>query len=205
MTAWEADAELFGKASSKAFLALLAARCVEPGEQGGTKLHLEFGKVFAPDFARAAGKGANTVRRYLAAWDLLAEDGHVPSRTELVPGLDVELPAAKTWTEYYRRANPPKPKNPGDVTLEQAEAEIAEDPAARLLPTPRSRHVDTYLLRMFDATSDIQNRLPGPAATAMNRLVDALADLTDPDQTNRAFLHSLDAVAELAAALGTPE
>lgn len=136
MTAWEADAELFGKASSKAFLALLAARCVEPGEQGGTKLHLEFGKVFAPDFARAAGKGANTVRRYLAAWDLLAEDGHVPSRTELVPGLDVELPAAKTWTEYYRRANPPKPKNPGDVTLEQAEAEIAEDPAARLLPTP---------------------------------------------------------------------
>ncbi|WP_406087442.1 hypothetical protein [Kitasatospora purpeofusca] len=203
MIAWEADAELFGKASSKAFLALLAARCVELSESG-VSVHLDTYKVSALQFSRASGKGTNTVKRYLAAWDLLAEDGHVPPRAELVPGMDVELPSAKTWTEYYRRANPPKPKNPGDVTLEQAEAEIAEDSAARLVPTPKGRHVDTFLLRMFDATSDIESRLPRSAADAVGRLVDALADLTEPDQTNRAFLRSLDAVVELAAALGTP-
>ncbi|MFD4397874.1 hypothetical protein [Kitasatospora sp. NPDC058478] len=209
MSAWEADAELFGKAGSKAFLAMLAARCVEPGTgQGARELRAKRHevKVSANGFARSAGKGAHTVHRYLATWDLLASAGHVPPRDELAPGVDVELPAAKTWTEFYRKANPPKPRaeKPEDVTLEQAEAELAADPTARLVPVPQSRHVSTYLQRMKHATEDIFDRAPDPVADAVMRLVDCLEALSNPDQTNRAYLHSLDAVAELAAAFATP-
>ncbi|MFJ6622352.1 hypothetical protein ACIQOW_32820 [Kitasatospora sp. NPDC091335] len=202
MTAWEVDAELFGKASSKAFLALLAARCVE---LSGTSAHVSSDmKVSAETFAQGAGRSRNTVKAYVRTWDLLAKDGHVPPRTELVPGMDVELPAAKAWTEYYRRANPPKAKKTDGVTLEQAEAAISDEPPGTVLPVPQGRRVETYVTRMFEATEDIEDRIPGPAGDAVGRLVEALAALRDPVQTNRAYLHSLDAVAELVAALGTP-
>ncbi|MFI2609645.1 hypothetical protein [Kitasatospora sp. NPDC018619] len=208
MSAWEMDAELFGKAGSKAFLAMLAARCVEEKLSGERTdlVQMDEVKASAAQFAKTSGKGVNTVKRYLAAWDLLAEAGHVPPRDELAPGVDVDLPDSKTWTEFYRKANPPKPKpeKPDDVTLEQAEAELAADPTVRLAPVPQSRHITTYVQRMKHATEDIADRAPDAVADAVMRLVDCLEALSIPDQTNRAYLHSLDAVAELAAAYANP-
>ncbi|MFF4922926.1 MULTISPECIES: hypothetical protein [unclassified Kitasatospora] len=206
MSTWEKDAELFGKAGNKAFLAMLAARCVESGTgQGARGPRPEMAKVSAREFAKAAGKVHTTVAKYLSTWDLLAEAGHVPPREELAPGVDVDLPAAKTWTEFYRKANPPKPKagKPGDITLEQAEAELAADPTVRLLPVPQGRHVGTFLMRMFDATADIGDRVPDPVADAVTRLVESLESLSNPDETNHAYLRSMAAVTDLAAALGT--
>ncbi|WP_328953689.1 hypothetical protein [Kitasatospora purpeofusca] len=201
MSAWQEDADLFGKAGSKAFLAMLAARCVELSERG-VNVKNDISKVSASAFAKAAGKAVNTVKNYITTWDLLAEDGQVPPRDQLAPGVDVDLPTVKTWTEYYRKANPPKPKatKPEDVTLEQVEAELAENPDVRLLPVPQSRHVTTYVRRMKHATEDIGDRAPDSVADAVMRLVDCLEALSIPGQTNRAYLHSLDAVAELAAA-----
>ncbi|MCX4751426.1 hypothetical protein OG455_39010 [Kitasatospora sp. NBC_01287] len=208
MSAWEADAELFGKAGSKAFLAMLAARCVEPnnGNSAVDPSENSEGKSSAKAFARVSGRSDKTITRYVATWDLLAEAGHVSSRDELAPGVDVDLPAAKTWTEFYRKANPPKPRaeTPDDVTLEQAEAELAADPTVRLVPVPQGRHVGTYVQRMKHATEDIFDRAPDAVADAVLRLVDCLEALSNPDQTNRAYLHSLDAVAELAAAYANP-
>ncbi|GAA1403310.1 hypothetical protein GCM10009639_47960 [Kitasatospora putterlickiae] len=207
MNTWENDAELFGRAGNKAFLAMLAARCVEE-KASGERTDLvknDKAKTSATQFAKTAGKATNTVKNYIATWDLLADAGHVPSRDELAPGADVHLPAAKVWTEFYRKANPPKPKTgkPDDVTLEQAEAELAADPTVRLLPVPQSRHVATYTLRMINATEDVADRFPDPVANALTRLAQDLEDLADPAQTNRAYLRSMDAVTELVTALGT--
>ncbi|MFJ7275342.1 hypothetical protein [Kitasatospora sp. NPDC098663] len=134
-------------------------------------------------FAAAAGKARGTVNNYLATWDLLAEAGHVPSRDQLVPGVDVDLPTAATWKEFYRRAHPPARSVPTMVT-------------------PRtSPEVEAAVVRMFDAVDGFEERTPGPVAQALGQMADSLAEMREPDRTRAAYLRALDALAELLEAL----
>jgi len=87
-------------------LGLLVARCVEPRAGQGRRASApeeQKSKTSAAAFARAAGVSRNTVARYLAAWEVAAEEGIVLARTDLEPGVDPELDfgALPAWDEYY--------------------------------------------------------------------------------------------------------
>ena len=117
-TAWEHDAVLAAtvQKQGKPYTARLVARCVLEAPHGGDRDKFQtelarLGKTTVEDFATFSGIGKNTVRRYLRTWQAMSAAGVVPVVEELEPGKDAgELPDAKTWTEHYRAANPPKPK-----------------------------------------------------------------------------------------------
>ncbi|WP_225826732.1 hypothetical protein [Streptomyces naphthomycinicus] len=104
------DAHDFGAyAKSGGWLfALKVARCVQPGSNQGEKSVVpprgsrdEVAKVSASEFGRRAGSSSNRVMRFYRAWARAAEDGLVPPFEQLQPGVDVELPDAEIWSEYY--------------------------------------------------------------------------------------------------------
>jgi hypothetical protein len=61
-------------------------------------------KISARAFARLAGGAlhADTVIRYLKAWDSAADAGLVPPSASLAPDDDPPLPPAERWDEFYR-------------------------------------------------------------------------------------------------------
>jgi hypothetical protein len=101
----ERDAREFGvHVRTKGWrLALLVARCVQPRQGARRATSPDSGKVTQTAFARAAGINRETVALYLTAWDRAVEDGVVPPRAELAPGIDpvLDFAALPLWDEYY--------------------------------------------------------------------------------------------------------
>ncbi|THC47227.1 hypothetical protein E7X58_28560 [Streptomyces sp. A1499] len=141
------DAQDFGayvKAGGWLF-ALKVARCVQPGLSQREnsvapprKSHGGVAKVSANEFGRRAGSSSNRVMRFYRAWARAAEDGLVPQFEQLQPGLDVELPDADAWNDYYTTRSSGESER-GALITAAAEAEgirptkaleVAENPTA---------------------------------------------------------------------------
>jgi hypothetical protein len=109
---WERDAELAGQIDrgDKSYVAMLAARCVEEtvrGARGRGRSEFSDQKTSCLRFAEHSRISDKTVSAYLRTWDAMARDGVVPTRDELLPGVDVaDLPDRDTWNKWYREANP---------------------------------------------------------------------------------------------------
>ncbi|MFW0787622.1 hypothetical protein AAFP35_24265 [Gordonia sp. CPCC 206044] len=65
-------------------------------------------KVSATKFADAADMSRNTILRYVAAWDRMADAGLVPARTDLRPGADIPLDHLDSdlFKKHYRDPTP---------------------------------------------------------------------------------------------------
>ncbi|WP_406194754.1 hypothetical protein OH807_05890 [Kitasatospora sp. NBC_01560] len=65
-------------------------------------------KVSANEFARRIGWSTPRVMRYYRAWERGIEKYGLPDFNQLQPGVDVDLPSAKTWTACFTagRVNP---------------------------------------------------------------------------------------------------
>jgi hypothetical protein len=181
------DVELYtavASANRKAFLTMIAARCVQPDHGNSAFDPSEFseGKVSANAFAKASEISDKTVTKYLRTWDLMAEKGVVPKRSELKPGKDVDpLPDKDLWTQYYRQANPqPEPK--------------AVEPAT---VTPVTASVVTA---QFDRVRADVNTVPGDVGDGLRRLVDELAAIPVPTDPGP-YLGMLESVAQIAASV----
>lgn len=113
---WERDAEVAGSVerNSKAYIAMLIARCVQPGEgQGRRNFSQNREKCSLVAFAKRAGMSDHTVAAYLRTWEALAAAGIVPAPADMTPGADVPLPTPEQWVTHYRAANtPPPPPSP---------------------------------------------------------------------------------------------
>lgn len=128
---WKTDAALAGQLErgAKVHLTMLIARCVEPGKgQGRRNVSEKSEKSSAKGFADHSGISDKTVTAYLKTWDAMAADGIVPSREELMPGVDVDLPDQAKWLGYYREANrvqvdPDPSTGQGDATARGAKSE----------------------------------------------------------------------------------
>ncbi|MFF7894855.1 hypothetical protein ACFZDI_23740 [Streptomyces sp. NPDC007907] len=187
------DAQDFGAyAKSGGWLfALKVARCVQPGSNQGEKSvpsprgrRDEAAKVSASEFGRRAGSSSNRVMRFYRAWARAADDGLVPQFEQLQPGVDVELPDAETWGEYYTTRSSAESER-GALITAAAEAEgirptkaleVAENPTAlraAILADPSTAEA---------ARSALMDRLEGDAAlqAAMAR------HITDTDTLRKA-------------------
>ncbi|MGQ4724387.1 hypothetical protein [Streptomyces tunisiensis] len=141
------DAQEFG-AYAKAggwLFALKVARCVQPGSNQGEKSvpsprggRDEVAKVSASEFGRRAGSSSNRVMRFYRAWARAADDGLVPQFEQLKPGVDVDLPDAEIWGDYYTTRSSGESER-GALITAAAEAEgirptkaleVAENPTA---------------------------------------------------------------------------
>src|SRR5690606_6317464 len=151
----------------------LIARCVEVGTgQGARQPRSEMTKVSLRTFSEYAEISHNTVKKYLDTWDVMADRGYVPDRTELEPGEDIDVPDMKVWTECYRIAHPPKPKT--------------EKPADPLV------EFDTDNKRIEQARSLIAflptDRVPEKYHGQVSRIQDSLARITMGDSPERNML-----------------
>lgn len=127
-----ADALAFRPALQRSWEAgLLVARSAAPGS-GGPRLTgrkpASYRRSFR-EFAEIAGVHRDTVRSYFGAWQRAAAAGLVPDASELVPGQDVDLSAAKaaetSWDDFYSaKAIAP------DAAAEWAEAGFEYEPMA---------------------------------------------------------------------------
>jgi len=189
---WQSDAELAGTLYRKAkpYTAMLIARSVEEKGPGArTDLESSF-KVSAKQFADQADISHPTVMKYLRTWDAMAQAGIVPPREEMEPGQDVEVPDQKTWTYYYREANPPKPKKPKDPSP----TDEAIDLRGRVdLSNPRVRKA----LEMAHGTATVA----GKFQPAVKRISEALTDIGLGANPNRAYVSLVVAFADLVAEL----
>lgn len=143
---WEQDAKLFGQLSRdhKVYLALLAARCVKLSRSGVSVKTDTSAKTSAASFGKAAGIVANTVKTYLKVWEAMAKDGIVPSRDDLVPGVDVELPDKATFTKYYRQAvQAPAPTKALDEKTTEEASEVSESKTREAPTTKAVKQDDT--------------------------------------------------------------
>ena len=189
---WQSDAELAGTLyrKSKPYTAMLIARCVEPGYGEGNRPEVDGSKTSQRDFAEHADISPTTVGKYLRTWDAMAQAGIVPPREELEPGEDVEVPDQKTWTYYYREANPPKPKKPKDPSP----TDEAIDLRGRVdLSNPRVRKA----LEMAHGTATVA----GKFQPAVKRISEALTDIGLGANPNRAYVSLAVAFADLVAEL----
>lgn len=195
---WESDAELFGTLHTKnhPYKAMLAARSVIPGDGNGGDRKSDQWKAVTTDrasaraFAEHAGVTHPTVMKYLRTWDAMAQAGIVPPREELEPGQDVEVPDQKTWTYYYREANPPKPKKPKDPSP----TDEAIDLRGRVdLSNPRVRKA----LEMAHGTATVA----GKFQPAVKRISEALTDIGLGANPNRAYVSLVVAFTDLVAEL----
>lgn len=193
---WQSDAELAGTLyrKSKPYTAMLIARCVEPGagqsERGSRRKELSDEKVSSKKFADHSGISDPTVMKYLRTWDAMAQAGIVPPREELEPGEDVEVPDQKTWTYYYREANPPKPKKPKDPSP----TDEAIDLRGRVdLSNQRVRKA----LEMAHGTATVA----GKFQPAVKRISEALTDIGLGANPNRAYVSLVVAFTDLVAEL----
>lgn len=188
---WQSDAELAGTLyrKSKPYTAMLIARSVEEQEHGGDRSR-QVQKCTCPQFAEMAGIAPNTVRKYLRTWDAMAQAGIVPPREEMEPGQDVEVPDQKTWTYYYREANPPKPKKPKDPSP----TDEAIDLRGRVdLSNQRVRKA----LEMAHGTATVA----GKFQPAVKRISEALTDIGLGANPNRAYVSLVVAFTDLVAEL----
>jgi len=120
----------------------------------------------------------------------MAQAGIVPPREELEPGEDVEVPDQKTWTYYYREANPPKPKKPKDPSP----TDEAIDLRGRVdLSNQRVRKA----LEMAHGTATVA----GKFQPAVKRISEALTDIGLGANPNRAYVSLVVAFADLVAEL----
>ncbi len=198
---WESDAELAGTLyrKSKPYTAMLIARCVELSKSG-VSVKNDTSKVSAGEFAELAGIATNTVKAYLRTWDAMAAAGLVPARDSMEPGEDVDVPDMKTWTYYYREANPSKPKSAKDdgVKVGQVRDEEVSDVEVFF---PENRRVDQFARRLEMSRRSVESRAKGPAATSYNRAVQCLQEVLEGQNTGRNLLHLLDALTELGTTL----
>ncbi len=110
MSGWEADAHLLNTSrwSNRLDEAAIIARSVEPGtgqsERGSRRSLMADEKCSASKFADAADMSKTTVLRVLRTWDRMADDGHVPPRAALSPGVPVALDGVDVdlFKKHYR-------------------------------------------------------------------------------------------------------
>lgn len=152
---------------------LMVARCVQPGSNQGEKPESsprgsrhEVMKVSANEFGRRAGCSANRVMRFYRAWSRAVEDGLVPGFEDLQPGVDIDLPYADAWSQYYATRSSGESER-GTRISAAAEAEgIRPTKALEVAENPTALRVAIL--------SD-----SGTAEAARNALMDRLEE--DPD------------------------
>ncbi len=79
------------------------ARCVEPDNANAARWG-HGSKCTMRSFSDHSGIARNTVKKYLDTWDVMADRGYVPDRTELEPGEDIDVPVIYT-TSSDRTSN----------------------------------------------------------------------------------------------------
>lgn len=189
---WQSDAELAGTLYRKAkpYTAMLIARSVEPDAGNPVESSYHGDRVSAREFADHSGISHPTVMKYLRTWQAMAEAGIVPFPADLEPGQDVEVPDQKTWTYYYREANPPKPKKPKDPSP----TDEAIDLRGRVdLSNQRVRKA----LEMAHGTATVA----GKFQPAVKRISEALTDIGLGANPNRAYVSLVVAFTDLVAEL----
>ncbi|MDT0453409.1 hypothetical protein [Streptomyces hesseae] len=152
---------------------LKVARCVQPGSSQREKPESsphgsrnEATKVSANEFGRRAGCSANRVMRFYRAWSRAVEDGLVPSFEDLQPGVDIDLPDADAWSQYYTTRSSGGSERGARITA-AAEAEgIRPTKALEVAENPTALRVAIL--------SD-----SGTAEAARNALMDRLEDDLD--------------------------
>lgn len=193
---WEVDARHAGQAEKnrKPYIAMLIARCVEPGkedsgarEKNAADVDL---KCSSRAFADISGVTDRTIRRYLDTWNALADAGEVPHTVDMTPGSDVELPTRETWRKWYRECFPPAER------AAQAEELLAPNTDS-LLEAAAGRQGQ----RLFDSARSASSSVPGIAGDQLRRLVESLMDMATDDDPRKAWKRSLHAIGELATAL----
>lgn len=188
---WQSDAELAGTLywKSKPYTAMLIARSVELDNSNASRWGRAT-KCSVRAFSDESGINHQTVSKYLRTWDAMAQAGIVPPREEMEPGQDVEVPDQKTWTYYYREANPPKPKKPKDPSP----TDEAIDLRGRVdLSNQRVRKA----LEMAHGTATVA----GKFQPAVKRISEALTDIGLGANPNRAYVSLVVAFADLVAEL----
>src|SRR5690606_1578459 len=159
---WQTDAELAGTLYKKAkpYTAMLIARCVEPDHGSGKRPEMDTSKTSQRSFADHAGIAPTTVGKYLRTWDAMATAGLVPTRGELTPGTDVDLPDMKQWKDYYREANPTKSKPEKDNAPLPKPDQVTEQELGEPVDIEPTRIVGRYVVRMSQSvkSSKIEDR-----------------------------------------------
>ena len=146
----QADAQEFGQHVRQGGwrLGLLVARNVEKGQGNGRPVKnsetVTIVKVSANRFSSMSNVSTPKVLRYLAAWNLAAEQGVVPPASDLTPGSDIDLDVdtLPAWSQFYEArnttGNPPAPVPPSIEAVTQAvksNPEIAKAVAEHVEPT----------------------------------------------------------------------
>ena len=143
----QADAREFGQHVRQGGwrLGLLVARNVEKKNSAHRPVSIETGaKVSARWFAETSGVSAAKVLRYLEAWNLAAEQGHVPAADTLSPGtnVDLDVDTLPAWSQFYEAKNTstrqPEPIKPSIEAVTEAvksNPEIAKAVAEHVEPT----------------------------------------------------------------------
>lgn len=123
--AWQDAAEAFSKATTKWFLAWLAALFVNL--RGEDSPH----KVSGREFGRRANRDHKTVLTYVRVWDYAAGMGIVPHRADLDPNAPLDFPTEAVWAEVYQLAmgKSPQPKQ------RKAKPVTPDPPADAMTPT----------------------------------------------------------------------
>ncbi|MFJ3755445.1 hypothetical protein [Streptomyces sp. NPDC090080] len=163
---------------------LKVARCVNPGSNQDEKPETsplgdrnEVTKVSANEFGRRAGCSAKRVMRFYRAWSKAAEEGVVPGFDDLQPGVDIDLPDAETWGQYYSARSSGDSERGTQITA-AAEAEgIRPTKALEITENPTALRVAI----LADSAT---------AEAARNALMDRLEG--DPDLQTKMAKHISD-------------
>lgn len=147
----QADAQEFGQHVRQGGwrLGLLVARNVEIGEAGRPSMenrnNRSNSKVSGNEFARLSGVSRPKVLRYLAAWNLAAEQGVVPPASDLTPGtnVDLDVDTLPAWSQFYEAKNTstrqPEPIKPSIEAVTEAvksNPDYAKAISEHVEPTP---------------------------------------------------------------------
>ena len=141
----QADAQEFGQHVRQGGwrLGLLVARNVVRAP-GRVSIETLAPKTNATRFGELSGVSTTKVLRYLAAWNLAAEQGIVPPASDLAPGSDVDLDVdtLPSWSQFYEAKNTsgrqPEPIKPSVEEVAEAvksNPEIAKAVAEHVEPT----------------------------------------------------------------------
>lgn len=168
------------------------------------------------EFSQLGVRGLSSkpsVTKYRRAWSAAIEQGLV---TEVEPGDEIDLPE-EDFKEFVE-ALKPEPKNPKrEEHQQQREKETSPGDSGGLPPVDEipeedlgepvaqvevTRVVDRYVDRVESATDGVEKKFPGLVGASLHRLGESLANFPFEDDPRRSYLHAMDALSELVAALG---
>lgn len=165
------------------------------------------------EFAQLGVRGLgsrNTVSKYRKLWQAAIDRGLA---SEVSPGDTIELPEitldelqslmkgtpASQTKEQWRKEqkSEPQPQGPPPKVEDIPDEDLGDEGPTVELTTAVKRFIN----RAEVATQDVEEDYPGIVGSSIRRLTESITGLVFEDDSRRSYLHALDALAELVAAL----